>query len=58
MHAQQELFTKLGSGSDRAWSILADADHAAHLLEGRERFTNLTASFVKNGKKSDTNRLL
>jgi pimeloyl-ACP methyl ester carboxylesterase len=52
LHVQQELFCNLGRGSDRTWSILADADHAAHLLnQVRHRFVNITTSFVKNGKR-------
>ena len=53
LHVQAELFANLGRGSDRTWSILADADHAAHLLHGRERFCNIVTSFVQNGKRSD-----
>ena len=48
LHAQQDLFTRLGAGSDKTWSILADSDHAAHLLEGRGRLMNLISSFLKN----------
>lgn len=50
LHVQQELFTNLGRGFDRTWSILSEADHAAHLLEGRHRLICSVASFVKNGK--------
>lgn len=53
LHVQADLFANLGRGSDRTWSILADADHAAHLLDGRERFCNIVTSFVQNGKRSD-----
>jgi len=53
IRVQGDLFANLGSGSDRTWSILADADHAAHILDGRSRFSNLVTSFVKNGKRSD-----
>lgn len=53
LHIQSDLFTNLGRGSDRTWSIVADADHATHLLEGRERFSNIVTSFVQNGKRSD-----
>jgi len=53
VHVQGELFSNLGRGSDRTWSILADADHAVHLLDGRERFSNIVTSFVQNGKRSD-----
>jgi pimeloyl-ACP methyl ester carboxylesterase len=49
LHVQQELFCHLGRGADRTWSILADADHAVHLLEGgRERLTNILVNFVMN----------
>jgi pimeloyl-ACP methyl ester carboxylesterase len=53
IRVQGDLFANLGSGSDRTWSILADADHAAHILDGRHRFSNLVTSFVQNGKRSD-----
>jgi len=48
---QQTLFTNLGRGTDRTWSILSDADHAVHLLEGRSRFQSIVTSFIMNGKK-------
>jgi len=51
LRVQQELFSNLGRGSDRTWSIIADADHAVHLLGGRRRFRNIVASFIANGKK-------
>lgn len=50
LHVQQELFSNLGRGSDRTWSILSDADHAVHLLEGRSRFVNVVTSFIMNCK--------
>ncbi|CAB9507368.1 expressed unknown protein [Seminavis robusta] len=51
LHVQQDLFCNLGRGSDRTWSILAGADHAAHLLNDvRQRFVNVAVSFVQNGK--------
>lgn len=53
LKVQGELFANLGRGSDRTWSILADADHAVHLLDGRARFANIVTSFVQNGKRSD-----
>jgi len=41
IRVQASLFEHLGRGADRTWSIIADADHAVHLLdEGRERFVN------------------
>jgi hypothetical protein len=51
LHVQQTLFTNLGRGTDRTWSILSDADHAVHLLEGRSRFQSIVTSFIMNGKK-------
>lgn len=53
LHMQGELFANLGRGSDRTWSILADADHAVHLLDGRARFANIVTSFIQNGKRSE-----
>lgn len=53
LKVQGELFSSLGRGSDRTWSILADADHAVHLLDGRARFANIVTSFVQNGKRSE-----
>lgn len=53
LHVQGELFSKLGRGYDRTWSILAEADHAAHLLEGRHRLISLVSSFVMNGKRAE-----
>lgn len=50
IHVQQELFVNLGRGSDKTWSILANADHAVHLLEGRKRFATVVASFLRNSK--------
>jgi pimeloyl-ACP methyl ester carboxylesterase len=52
LHVQGELFANLGRGSDRSFSILADADHAVHLLDGRQRFSKIVSSFVMNGKRS------
>lgn len=50
LHVQQELFTNLARGSDKTWSILANADHAVHLLEGRSRFATIVTSFLQNSK--------
>uniref|UniRef100_A0A7S3PU83 AB hydrolase-1 domain-containing protein n=1 Tax=Chaetoceros debilis TaxID=122233 RepID=A0A7S3PU83_9STRA len=51
---QSELFTNLGRGNDRTWSVIADADHAAHLLDsGKERFLNIVTSFIENSKKGN-----
>jgi pimeloyl-ACP methyl ester carboxylesterase len=52
LHVQQELFTSLGRGCDRTWSILSNCDHAVHLLEGRDRMINIVVSFVQNGKRT------
>ena len=52
LRVQSELFTNLGRGADRTWSIISDADHAVHLLDGgKERFVNVVKSFVDNSKK-------
>jgi len=51
LRIQAELFTNLGRGADRSWSIIADADHAVHLLEGRGRFLEIVTNFVENGVK-------
>mmetsp|Transcript_6121 Transcript_6121/g.13465 ORF Transcript_6121/g.13465 Transcript_6121/m.13465 type:complete len:437 (-) Transcript_6121:726-2036(-) len=51
LRVQSELFTNLGRGADRSWSIIADADHAVHLLDGRERFVNIVKSFVDSARK-------
>jgi len=51
LRVQSDLFSNLGRGADRSWCIIADADHAVHLLDGRERFVNQVKSFVRNGKK-------
>jgi pimeloyl-ACP methyl ester carboxylesterase len=53
LHMQEQLFLNLGRGSDRTWSILSDADHAVHLIDGRVRFANIVTSFIKNGKRSE-----
>jgi len=48
LHAQAELFNNLGANSDRTWSILSNADHAVHLLDGRHRFIKIVTNFVEN----------
>ena len=54
IRVQASLFENLGRGADRTWSIIADADHAVHLLDdGRDRFINLVTSFVENSKKGE-----
>jgi pimeloyl-ACP methyl ester carboxylesterase len=50
LHIQQELFCNLGRSSDRTWSILAESDHATHLLQGRDRMVDIVVSFILNGK--------
>jgi len=57
LHVQQELFVNLGRGSDKTWSILANSDHAVHLLEGRSRFANIVTSFLQSGQKGE-NRII
>jgi len=54
LRIQADLFTNLGRGVDRTWSIIADADHAVHLLDGRERFVNTVKSFVENSKQGES----
>lgn len=54
LRVQAELFTNLGRGVDRTWSIIADADHAVHLLDGRNRFVNTVQSFVDNNKQGES----
>jgi pimeloyl-ACP methyl ester carboxylesterase len=57
LRVQADLFTNLGRGVDRTWSIIADADHAVHLLNGRDRFLNIVTSFVENGKQGESKNL-
>jgi len=54
LRVQADLYTNLAPGVDRTWSIIADADHAVHLLDGRERFTNIVKSFVENSKQGES----
>lgn len=51
LRVQTDLFCNLGRGADRCWKIIADADHAVHLLDGRDRFVATFKSFVDNAKK-------
>jgi len=51
LRMQGELFSNLGRGADRTWSIIADSDHCVHLLDGRSRFVSIVKSFVENAKK-------
>jgi hypothetical protein len=54
VRVQASLFENLGRGADRTWSIIADADHAVHLLDnGKERLVNIVTSFVENSKKGE-----
>ncbi|KAL7471015.1 hypothetical protein ACHAXS_013530 [Conticribra weissflogii] len=46
MATQVELFTNLGKGVDRVWSVIGDADHAVHLSEERGRFVEKIRSFL------------
>jgi len=46
MATQVELFTNLGKGVDRVWSVIGDADHAVHLAEERGRFVEKIKSFL------------
>jgi pimeloyl-ACP methyl ester carboxylesterase len=52
VRVQKDLFVGLGR-SDRSWSILADCDHAIHMLEGRERLNKTIVSFVQSCKKTE-----
>jgi len=47
MQIQAELFTHLGRGVDRIWSIIANADHAVHLSEERHRFVESIDHFLE-----------
>lgn len=49
LRIQAELFTNLGRGVDRTWSVVADGDHAVHLMDGRDRFVECVTGFL--GKK-------
>jgi len=46
LRVQADLFTNLGRGAHRTWSIISEADHAVHLLENRSQFVNIVAGFV------------
>jgi len=43
---QAELFTHLGRGEDRVWSIIANADHAVHLSEKRYKLVENVRNFL------------
>ncbi|KAL7536754.1 hypothetical protein ACHAXR_012473 [Thalassiosira sp. AJA248-18] len=47
MQTQAELFTNLGKGVDRVWSIIANADHAVHLSDERHRFVENVDNFLE-----------
>ncbi|EED89507.1 hypothetical protein THAPSDRAFT_9135 [Thalassiosira pseudonana CCMP1335] len=47
MLTQAELFTNLGRGVDRIWSIIANADHAVHLSEERFRLVENVRHFLE-----------
>jgi pimeloyl-ACP methyl ester carboxylesterase len=52
LRVQADLFTNLGRGADRTWSIIADADHAVHMLDsGKDRFLSIVTSFIENSKR-------
>ena len=56
LRVQADLFTNLGRGADRTWSIIADADHAVHLLDsGKDRFLSIVKSFIENSKQGQSN---
>lgn len=52
IHVQSHIFNNLPPTFDRTFSILANADHAVHLLEGRARLINSIANFVLSEKSS------
>jgi pimeloyl-ACP methyl ester carboxylesterase len=43
---QAKLFTRLGD-DDRAWVVLADGDHAAHLEDCGDAFVHAVLGFVQ-----------
>lgn len=49
MQTQAELFTNLGGGVDRVWSIIANADHAVHLSDERHRLVENINNFLETG---------
>mmetsp|Transcript_61099 Transcript_61099/g.71476 ORF Transcript_61099/g.71476 Transcript_61099/m.71476 type:complete len:412 (-) Transcript_61099:319-1554(-) len=44
--ALEELFVNLGRGYDKQWNMIANADHALHLLDERKRFIHIIKSFI------------
>jgi len=47
MQTQAELFTNLGRGVDRVWSIIANGDHAVHLSDERHRLAENINNFLE-----------
>jgi pimeloyl-ACP methyl ester carboxylesterase len=48
--AQAKLFARLGS-PDRAWVVVSDGDHAAHLENCGPRFLAAVVWFLRNGRR-------
>jgi alpha-beta hydrolase superfamily lysophospholipase len=44
--AQRELFERLGT-PDKAWTVLPNADHAAHILSSRHSFLRAVVGFLR-----------
>ena len=53
--AQRDLFQRLGT-SDKAWTVLPESDHAAHILQRRHMFVRAVVGFLTraNGPMMDT----
>lgn len=47
MSSQADLFTNLGRGLDKTWTIIANADHAVHLSDERHRFVANVSNFLR-----------
>jgi hypothetical protein len=47
MSTQADLFTNLGRGVDKMWTIIANADHAVHLSDERHRFVENVNNFLR-----------
>lgn len=47
MQTQAELFTNLGRGVDKIWTIIANADHAVHLSDERRKFVENVDNFMQ-----------
>jgi pimeloyl-ACP methyl ester carboxylesterase len=52
MERQAKLFTRLGT-DDRAWVILPDADHAAHLENSQARLVDAVIDFAERNRQGD-----